>query len=304
MLLCAGGMLFAFALFKNAVPDPVLWTAEALILLSMLFCRHTHEHGGMLSMDACAQKSRFFAWNAGGKFIFAVGMLFFCICADSLLLSAVIFVLMTLLTVAAGGVSLHEYIGYLKLPVGFVLLGGLTILFQLLPSPAGLIDIPLFGQYLSVTQSSRMEALTLTVKALAAVSCLYFSSLSTPMGELIGFFRRIRLPKLIIELMYLIYRYIFILLEAHKTMQDAAESRLGYRNIAATFRTYPKLAANLMVLSFRRASRSFDAMESRCYEGDICFLEQDKPFAAKQLLCFAGCAMFAVGVCLAERMIA
>lgn len=303
MLLCAGGMLFAFALFKNAVPDFVLWGVEILLLLSMFFSRHTHTHGGMLSMDACAQKSRFFTWHAGGKFLFAVGMLFGCICADSLLLSAVVFLLMTLLTVAAGGVPLHEYIAYLKLPAGFVLLGGLTILFQFLPTPGGLIDIPLFGQYLSVTPESRMEALILTGKAIAAVSCLYFASLSTPMGELIGFFRRIHLPKIIIELMYLIYRYIFILLEAHRTMQDAAESRLGYRDMGTTFRTYPKLAANLMVLSFRKASRSFDAMESRCYEGDVCFLEQDKPLAAKQLVCFAGCVVIAVGVCLAERMI-
>lgn len=65
-------------------------------------------------------------------------------------------------------------------------------------------------------------------RALGAVGCLYFLSLSTPVPELLDALRRARVPEVVGDLAVLIYRYIFILFATFRSMRDAAASRLGY----------------------------------------------------------------------------
>ena len=47
-------------------------------------------------------------------------------------------------------------------------------------------------------------------KALGAVSALYMMTLTTPLSEIIAVLRKAHIPKLIIELMNMIYRYILL----------------------------------------------------------------------------------------------
>ena len=295
MLLTVGGMLFVWLLLWKTSSVWVLAAAEAAVLAAGLLLRRcAHSHGSRLLIDHAAQHSRFSSWDAGGKFLFSLLLLFGCIGADSAFLGLWILAGMTLLTVVGGKTPLHDYISCILLPLGFVLLSGITIAVQVTPDRIGVFSIPVLGQYLSVTEAGREEAFRLCCKAAGAVSCLCFLSLSTPMGTLIAFFRKIKVPSIVIELMYLIYRYLFILLSLHASMQTAAESRLGYRNFRCGFRTFPKIAANLLVVSFRQASRSFDAMEARCYQGEIRFLNAEQRITAGQLGCYAGMLLLAL----------
>ncbi len=127
----------------------------------------------------------------------------------------------------------------------------------------------------------------MTLKAFSAVSALYLMTLSTPMGEIISVFRKIRVPVLILELMHLIYRYIFILSETNQRQKDAAGSRLGYCDLKTSFRTFSGELANLLVLSMKKAETYYDAMEARGYEGNALFWEETRPLTAGQLL-YAG----------------
>ena len=94
------------------------------------------------------------------------------------------------------------------------------------------------------------------------------------MPDIIGVLRRVRCPELIIDLMYLIYRYVFILLSLHHDMHDAAKSRLGFKDYRTSLRATGMIYSNLFVRSYQFASRNFDAMESRCYDAGISFLKQ------------------------------
>ncbi len=94
------------------------------------------------------------------------------------------------------------------------------------------------------------------------------------MSSIIGVLRRARCPNVLISLMFLIYRYIFILLSMHHTMRDAAASRLGFTDYRTSVRTTARLYSQLLANSYRQADTNFDAMESRCYDTDIRFLER------------------------------
>lgn len=69
-----------------------------------------------------------------------------------------------------------------------------------------------------------LKAGNLVLKALGAVSALYMMTLTTPLSEIIAVLRKAHVPKLIIELMNMIYRYIFIMIDTHSRMKNSAES--------------------------------------------------------------------------------
>jgi len=209
-----------------------------------------------------------------------------------------VFLVMAMLALAvfAGGLSLYRYVHILSLPVSFLLIGGIALLFDVSPQPSGIFNVEIFGVWFSVSTASQTRTALIVSRALGAVSCLIFLSVTTPMPDIISVLRRVYCPDLIIDLMYLIYRYIFILLSLYRQMYDAAKSRLGFRDyrtgLAATGRIY----SNLLVRSYQFAGKNFDAMESRCYDTGIRFLERRSGVTPLQVSVFA--VLVLVSLCL------
>lgn len=236
-----------------------------------------HETNHILNIDTQAQKSRLSNLNSGYKMVLGMVSLFLCVALQSFLVIGIIAATMIFVTVFLGRIKIASYVRLLSIPTAFIILSGIAILFQISGDKLGYIDIPIGTGYLSITKSSLRETMTVIIRAYGAISCLFMISLSTPIPEIISLFRKLRMPEIVIELMYLIYRYIMILLEVLNKMTIAAESRLGYSSWKSSFRSMGGIASNLLILSFRRASISFDAMESRGYNGRLAFLEEEKP---------------------------
>ena len=133
-----------------------------------------------------------------------------------------------------------------------------------------------------------MQAVLLFTRALGAVSAMYMMTLATPASEMIGVLKRIHVPKMIVELMYLIYRFIFLLSDTHSQMKQAAVSRLGTCDFRTSCRTFGSTAGNLLVASLKKADTYYDSLLSRCYDGDLCFLEEEKRIRGSQAAAAAG----------------
>jgi cobalt/nickel transport system permease protein len=178
------------------------------------------------------------------------------------------------LAVSWGGLRIHQYARLLVLPVSFLLLGGMALLWEVSAQPMGILSLPVGGAWLCVTPQGQARTVLVICRALGAVSCLCLLSVTTPMPEIIGVLRRARCPALVVDLMYLVYRYIFILLSLYHDMRDAAKSRLGFRDLRTSLRAGGKIYANVLARSYQWAGKNFDAMESRCYDAGIRFLER------------------------------
>ena len=61
--------------------------------------------------------------------------------------------------------------------------------------------------------AGRQDAMLTFCRAMGGVSCLYFLSLSTPLPEVIHCLEKIHVPQVVLELMFLIYRFLFLLWE-------------------------------------------------------------------------------------------
>src|SRR5665647_689380 len=98
---------------------------------------------------------------------------------------------------------------------------------------------------------------------------MLFFATSTPIPHLSEAMEQLRLPKEISELVVLIYRYSFLLLELLGTMYLAAQCRLGFKGLRNKFRTSGKLAVGLFTRSMEVADRSQVALECRGFRGEF-----------------------------------
>ena len=82
----------------------------------------------------------------------------------------------------------------------------------------------------------------------------------------------------------MIYRYIFIMLETYTRLKNSAESRLGYVDFRTSCYTFGQIASNLFIVTLKKANAYYNALEARCYDGELNFLEEEKPVKSWQIV--------------------
>lgn len=255
-----------------------------------------HSHSGGFSIDSYAYSSGMRKWNPTLKVFFSLAVLFCCILADLPWVSAATLVLCTILTLFKGRLSPKRYAALMMTPAAFVILGTGAIAINFSKAPAGDFSFDFHWFYVYFTKEGLRTVGFLILKVFGAVSALFLMTLSTPSHELLTVLRKARCPKLIVELMNMIYRFIFILLEVQSRMRISAQARLGFRDFRTGCFSFGKIACNLLFLSLRKANAYYDAMESRCYTGELLFLEDERKVGAEQLLWSCGGLLFLFAV--------
>ena len=259
---------------------------------------HSHD-SGVFSIDYYAYISAIRDWNPMFKVFFALAVLILVIAVDSLYVSLFVLITMAFLTIVRGRIPVHQYISTLTIPIVFVLVGSLTIALSFARQPLGQYNLHLGFFYIYTNDADLLRMFNLMAKAMAAVSALFMMTLSTPSGEIISVMRKVHMPKLFVELMNMIYRYIFVIMETNRKMHDSAESRLGYVDYRTSVKSFTGTASNLLVVSLKKANAYYDALVSRGYDGELRFLEKEKKLDKEQavlgivyILCIA--ALFAM----------
>ena len=250
-----------------------------------------HKHGEGPSIDFYAYNSRIRNWNATFKVTFSVSTLILCITLNHPYVSIAVIIAMTYLTVIKGGLPMSSYLRILTIPITFILLGTITIGIDFSTQPMGQFCQNLGFCYVFTSWKSLKMMLFLILKVFAAISAMEMMALSTPSSEMIGVLRRAHVPKLIVELMNIMYRYIFILIDVNVNMRNSADSRLGFCDLKTSWCTFGKVASNLLIVSLKRANTYFNAMEARCYDGDFMVLEENENIKGVQV---AGAVFFIV----------
>ena len=229
----------------------------------------------MINIDKYAYTSKLKNQDPIYKLTFSMLTLGVCVWADSILVSVLVLMVMCWYTVYKGGIRFSLIIKLLIIPMSFLILGVLTVGFNVSKDQSiFLLSIPAFGTNVGVSRLGILNAMQLFFKALGAVSCLYYLSLSTPMVDLFAVLRKIKVPSLIIELMSLIYRFIFVLIETADTIYTSQNSRLGYSNLSSGYRSMAALASTLFIRAYKRSDELYTSLEARGYDGEINVVEE------------------------------
>jgi len=112
------------------------------------------------------------------------------------------------------------------------------------------------------------QGVTLVLRALGCASAMNFLALTTPLVDILELFRRWKMPVILIDIMTVVYRFIFVLLDTLNTIYKAQDSRLGYHtSYFRAMNSAALLGSRLFIDSFQRSRHLQTALESRGYDG-------------------------------------
>lgn len=254
----------------------------------------THKHGEGISIDFYAYASKIRHWNPTFKVAFSIVTLLICILLNNPYVSYAVIITMAYVTVVKGELPFKEYLSVLMIPIAFILISIFTIVIDISKLPMGQYYFNIGFCYLFTSKAMIKEGGFLLLKVLAAISVLQMMTLSTPASEIIYVLRQASMPKLIIELMNMIYRYIFILMNVATKMKNSAQSRHGYCDIKTSWYTFGRIASNMLVISLKKANAYYEAMEARCYDGELIFFEEYEKVEKKQIVAAVAFMIFLI----------
>ena len=263
-----------------------LCSKEAVIQAAHAFARagsRTYREYRM-KIDYYAYRSGMRCWNAGLKMFLAVITLCLVIAFDKPAVSVYVIFTMGALTLMKGKIPWKAYIHFMTVPLAFMVFSGAAIAVEFGRAPLGDWNLPVHFFWICLYQENLVLAGRVFLKAMAGMSALYMMSLATPVSELVLVLQRLHIPRLLVELMNLIYRYIFILIDVSEQMQIAAKARLGCHSFRQSCKSFAQIAGNLFLVSLKKANAYYDALLSRGYDGKLEFLSEENPPAGGQLV--------------------
>ena len=206
-------------------------------------------------IEQCAYANRWRSVSPAAKGLFALGGFVAAFAARQPAIASAVAVLITLATVLGARVALKRFIRVALPPLGFLLLGCLSLAYSLdfSDETRGLVMRWLPSGWSPVEQ--------LAARSCGALAALLFLALTTPMIDLIALFRRLKFPEVLLEIMVLCYRMLFVFSEALHDTRTAQSARLGYAT------------ARLTLQIWQRAHALHIAAQSRNNDGAFRFLE-------------------------------
>jgi cobalt/nickel transport system permease protein len=153
-----------------------------------------------------------------------------------------------------------------------------------------ILTLPIYGQgiYFGVLVFTR---------CIAAVSVLNLLILVTPISKVMDSLSWFRVPSVIIDTMYLMFRYISILSEESTRMYRAQASRCGHSGKVSYFKkiaNFGNIAGALLLRAFDRSVKVGNAMASRGYSGKTLFTFEKQKLPKRDAI--VGAFMVAVSI--------
>jgi cobalt/nickel transport system permease protein len=149
----------------------------------------------------------------------------------------------------------------------------------------------------SITRQGLHTAMMLVLRVETAVTFTTVLVLTTPWAQVLKALRSLGLPKEVIMMLAMAYRYIFLLAETANQMFESRESRrIGALGGREQRRLVAQTAGVLMSKSLDLSQEVFLAMQSRGYRGDVVTLTEQRltPRDYFGVLAFAGVAALAI----------
>ena len=113
------------------------------------------------------------------------------------------------------------------------------------------------------------------LRAMAAVIAMNFLTVTTRTLDMMDLLRRVHVSEFLIDVMTVMYRFIFVLQSTVTLVYTAQECRLGYVNRRRAMQSAALLGSQLFIDALRRTQRLQIALDSRGFNGALRVLPPD-----------------------------
>ena len=168
----------------------------------------------------------------------------------------------------------------MAVPAAFILSGALVL--------ATSLRLDGGGPVLAFSPDGAVTAVDVSLRAAAASASLLLLMTTTPISDLLGPLRALRIPAPLVDVVLLVYRFIMLVIGVANAIRTAQASRLGYSNLRRSTRSAGLLVAALLPRSLDRGRRLEIGLAARGYDGTLCVLPSELPPSAAFLLTAIG----------------
>jgi cobalt/nickel transport system permease protein len=219
------------------------------------------------TIDRIAYSNALAGASAAVKTALALGMLVAALLLPPWPGGPVVLVVMLVATLGVARVPARTYFKLASAPLTFLILGALPLLVSLQFGGSWLISF-------SWASGGVELALSVTLRSLASLSCLFFLSMTTPVPQVLRVLRQLRVPPVLTEVSLVIYRDIWVFVDTVASIRSAQSARLGYRNLRTSYRSLGMLVATLFGQALQRARTMENGMHARNWQGEIRVLDE------------------------------
>lgn len=140
-----------------------------------------------------------------------------------------------------------------------------------------LFSLPVGPWTISVSYPGLERFISIAVKSWLSVQAAIVLAASTSFPDLLVAMRAVRVPRLLVSIFGLMWRYLFVLVDEATRLMRARSARSGQSEIAGAkiggsiswrARVAGGMAGNLFLRAFERSDRIYMAMVSRGYDGE------------------------------------
>ncbi|CAM4390165.1 cobalt ECF transporter T component CbiQ [Paenibacillus tarimensis] len=176
-------------------------------------------------------------------------------------------------------------IGYAGVPARlYMLMTGAACLFFAAGLPAIIVEIGsaaaeekaehfrlfhIYGRSIYLTSSGIQTAWEAFTRMLACLASSYMVILTVPVPELLAALKKLRVPSVVLDLIMIMYRFIFILWLEAADMKTAQQARGGHNGLKGRLNDTAMLAVHLFTSSMRRYHMLHQGLTARGYDGHI-----------------------------------
>lgn len=236
------------------------------------------------SLDYIAQQSAFRHIHPGTKLFLALGSLVLCLISPTPVVPLISGIVLSFVLIGPGRLSPRLYGKILLGPAVFVIMSTIVLLFMLGGGEVIWQFHPVSWINLSITTGAVRESALILCRVFGCSVSLFFICLTTPMTDLFNGMKRAGIPIDLIDLMMIVYRFIFIFYAQAVEIWQAQVMRLGYSRPKEAIRSFSMLCGMLFISSWNAGEDLIHAMDCRCYNGVFPVLDQAEPIQIQSLV--------------------
>jgi cobalt/nickel transport system permease protein len=222
-------------------------------------------------IDRYAYSNRIRKVDPAHKVMLAFAVLVLCLLFSEPLVGLLAVGWMYLLSVWLAGLSARVFGRVLLAEATFLVLATIGVVISLsLTDPRSTMPWAwsIGPVWISGSPDRLYQGVTLVLRALGCAAAMNFLALTTPLVDMLELFRRWHVPIILVDIMVIIYRFIFVLLDSLDRMYRSQESRLGYHTTyMRSMNNAALLGSRLFIDAFQRSRHLQIALESRGYDG-------------------------------------
>jgi len=163
------------------------------------------------------------------------------------------------------------------LPLPFTMKGSMIAQFQI---SSLILTVSREGQIssliLTVSREGLIRLISITLKSWISVQAAILLAVSTPFPDILSAMRAVGVPRLLVAVFGLMWRYLFVfadealhLIQARASRSSKLEGYKEGRSVIWRANIAGGMAGNLFIRGFERADRVYMAMVSRGYDGEV-----------------------------------